>query len=1148
MKVSLFLRALNITHAPGFPRGGLPPMHFCDGLNIVYGPNASGKTTTAQAIRTLFWPASDTQGLLLEAEIALNGQVGNYRCRNGLRDGTPDLGYLGDQADRYRYLLAQHELLTADDGETRFVERILTEARGGLDLEAALQDLGYADPPKRLTTEYRDAKWAYSKSRESQRDTQRAEAQLALLESQLQTAKAAQQRSERLLTALTFLRQHRVLEAAKAAFQGFPTVLAGMNGQELEDFDRFTAELSEAEAGAVAADRECATARQRRDALGLPDPAAAECARDMLGEAISALDACEKALDAGREALTRAVAAADTAYRNLGGTAEHAAADPLDQATVQALGAFTRKAEKLTARQTSISDSLAWIESAAPATATDDPDRLREAITCLQAWLATADLPPSAALFPVLAFSGMSFILGLLSFILERAYLGGTAALLILVTGVMLLLSRKAHASRRDPRQLQDVFLALHLDSAPAWSRPEVEQYLKGLQQRLATALLARTAQIKHGELEKQRAALDAEIHELDGEAGRLARILGVEPDHVYEQSHALWYFVDQLIAWQRHRTEAAAEREALTLHQRDHADALTRASAALEPYGYAPATNTAELRWLRDKLTKRINDRQVAVAEETEKEKLSAERRERARSASNRRTALMERLALSPDPETARRELDHLIAQLPEYKAASQQRDHAAAICDATEEQGRIWADWAALLAGNEEMLQREYDEKQAKAELAESLHQLIGQTREQIRAAKAQSACEEAQTALDRALARLTLRLEDGLRAQIGRALVHRLGAAIADTGLPVVFRRAQELFAAFTNGRYELRIDAAAGDFRAEDLGDNVVRTLSQLSSATRVQLLMAVRVAFVEEREPGPRLPLLMDETLACSDEMREHAIIDAALQICRAGRQVFYFTSKPSELAKWQAQAAQAGVELRILPLETLPDDVRAPVSSMPIPRLLDPADMNYVEYGQALGVGRIDFSLAPAGYVHIWHAMDDPAALHKLLEAGIVRCGQLLNPHLHEVIDTLAGANASAKARARASVLVDMERRWREGRGLPLTLQDLQQSGILSTDAFRTDIPQLAQDLNWDAGALLEALEAGRVKRLRSDSINRLRAYAEEHGQLVEGEPLSPDELHALALSDANDIIASGILSASDVRELFDRVFPPVPA
>ncbi len=80
-----------------------------------------------------------------------------------------------------------------------------------------------------------------------------------------------------------------------------------------------------------------------------------------------------------------------------------------------------------------------------------------------------------------------------------------------------------------------------------------------------------------------------------------------------------------------------------------------------------------------------------------------------------------------------------------------------------------------------------------------------------------------------------------------------------------------------------------------------------SLEELSSGTRVQLLMAARLAFIETMEQGPQLPLILDETFANSDDVRARAVMDATIEICRRGRQVVYFTARHEEVAQWESR-------------------------------------------------------------------------------------------------------------------------------------------------------------------------------------------------------------------------------------------------
>ena len=52
----LFFTRIEVRQMPGFPTGGLCLDNLSPGVNIVYGPNASGKSTLARVIQKLLRP------------------------------------------------------------------------------------------------------------------------------------------------------------------------------------------------------------------------------------------------------------------------------------------------------------------------------------------------------------------------------------------------------------------------------------------------------------------------------------------------------------------------------------------------------------------------------------------------------------------------------------------------------------------------------------------------------------------------------------------------------------------------------------------------------------------------------------------------------------------------------------------------------------------------------------------------------------------------------------------------------------------------------------------------------------------------------------------------------------------------------------
>jgi len=50
--------------------------------------------------------------------------------------------------------------------------------------------------------------------------------------------------------------------------------------------------------------------------------------------------------------------------------------------------------------------------------------------------------------------------------------------------------------------------------------------------------------------------------------------------------------------------------------------------------------------------------------------------------------------------------------------------------------------------------------------------------------------------------------------------------------------------------------------------------------------------------------GFQLPLLMDEILGKSNDARAQTIIESVIELCKDGRQIFYFTAQHDEVGKW----------------------------------------------------------------------------------------------------------------------------------------------------------------------------------------------------------------------------------------------------
>ena len=111
------------------------------------------------------------------------------------------------------------------------------------------------------------------------------------------------------------------------------------------------------------------------------------------------------------------------------------------------------------------------------------------------------------------------------------------------------------------------------------------------------------------------------------------------------------------------------------------------------------------------------------------------------------------------------------------------------------------------------------------------------------------------------------------------------------------PELLKRARDWFISFTHKRYVLEI-SSDGLFQALDTHTQQRHSLSELSDGTRVQLLLAARIAFIEHTERGgPPMPLFLDEALSTTDPKRFKEIARAVLTLAQT-RQIFSLQGQP----------------------------------------------------------------------------------------------------------------------------------------------------------------------------------------------------------------------------------------------------------
>jgi hypothetical protein len=1178
--VRLAFERIAVLRMPGFEEGGFALDDLAHGVNVVHGPNASGKSTTARAIRRLLWPRLSSEGAAA-ATLRLGGErweieVDRDRVRhrrNGAPSDPPPLPP-ADAADRYS--LALHDLLQADVRGDDLATAVAREAAGGYDVEAAREAAGArpkASRPRSLFDAYQAADAEARRVEDEQRRIAREAEELAPWEAELTEAREAEARVARLDAALEHARCRARLEEAERVLAGFPEAAGRLRGDENERLAEQRRRLEEARADHERLSTEAAAARRCLEESGLPEGGldrlhgglltgltercrrVAQLEREIEGRERDLAGARRRREDARREVAE----VADLADRAGTGGGEPDVDDrlralaPADWRPVLELA---RRADELAADRAELDGLDAWSRHDSLGLDKEEVDRRLAAAGAetrlLHDWLREggggwrARLPALAAAVAQVALAVWGGLLGIPAAPWLWALAGVAAAL---VAWCWLDVSRDAgyrHRLETDHRR-HDPSGSFH------FRRDEVARRLADLESEVAGLRLERERLRSRAGLAERRKRFDHAAASLEEQRTAVLELLGLAPAVEAGEPAPLALLAQALGRWRQADGEVRGAEQALAEGRRQLDRELAAIREGLEPFGAEPPADAPAAQGAIEALKERVGLHRDATDRLARLDGEDGDLVRAAREAERAEQAIRDLFAgLELDHGDAAG-LRRLLERLDDYREARECVDRAAAelrlaagrLAEAPEEDG------PALSERSEAELAAERAEAAAVAERKDALLDRIARLKGEIERLRHQHGLEKAQAERRSAADALRTHREAETRAVVAWELADWVRERATRLQRPAVLGRAAALFARITGGAFRL-LDPV-GDpplFRAADSRTGRTRELDELSGGRRLQLLVAARMGFVEEQERGVRVPLVLDETLANSDDESAAALIEAITEIAREGRQVFYLTAQADEVAKWEAALGKAdGVEWRTHDLAAVrrgEEASRAPRGdwrprerSVPAPEGADRAS-----YAERLGVPGIDPRRA-VGEVHVWHLVEEVTVLHGLLARGIERWGEL-ETLLRDGGGEVVGGSVRARIEARARCCRVLIEGWSTGRGRPIDRQVIQESGAVS-ERFLDEVCDLAASLAGSADALLEALEEGRVSGFRSQKTAELAVYLAETGHRDEREVLDAAGLRERALSEMAAQVAAGELTVDAVDELLAQLADPGP-
>jgi DNA repair exonuclease SbcCD ATPase subunit len=1121
-------RALGIGHGEGFELPDLSP-----GVNLIHGPNGSGKTTTALVLQALLWPGRTdlprptARGEYTEGDVRwlVDLDAGAVSAtRDGQSGQVPDFG---PAAERGRYRLALHELIVDDNRS--FAETIVTVSQGGYDLTEASRNLQThtGSAPRTLKQQLAEADEAVTQARRLQEQLHHRAQELESLRKEQAQARQAARDVERLEKARAHRQADEECERLQRQIDALPDPVRRLTGQEREDLTRIDRSADAQQETRREMERQIAQAEATLEEVELPEDGLSDSAKQHLRADLERLGQLQNDLDRAVEHAEQADTRARLARQRLGAALEDDQLAALNTVELDAANELAHRAHKLTAREEALRQQRALLNEPMPEQlAGIEPDRLHTAIHALSRWLqcpaATGDLPLP---WPAWSAAALAVVLaGVLAAAVHWLWIL-TAVPAVALAGIAHW-RRSAIGRQNDERETyRRDYERTPLPAPKAWRTDEIAERLEelhGLAARLATQSEReehrRVLAAKEDDFQQQRDA-----YQQQREALREA--MGIDWP---TRDEWLPVLAGNLKAWQDASAEAEANSQTRDRLADERDGLLDEIGNIVAPLGCDRPTSPQQARAVVNDLLERDAQRRDARRQRDEaRRRMDNEIDPALQQLADQRRELFERLGVD---ESAQSELDDWLARLGDYRELTGQLTGKQAVRDEA----------AAALVEHEELLELDeaaLDERIAnQRELADRAEELLKQITEidsEIRHAKRSHELTDALSRRDEIAAQLSDAREAKLAEAAGDALIDWVRTEAVERARPEVFRRAKRILASITRGTLSLDIEDAADPprFLARS-GDGLPRPVEELSVGERVQLLMAVRLAFVEHEETAA-LPLILDEALGTTDDTRAEAMIDSLIELARGGRQVFYFTAQYDEVGKWRARLEKAEVAHREIDLAERRNLSAVARRSIDLaahrpPEIPAPAGRSREAYGEALNVPGIDPRRSPKD-VHLWHVVDDMETLHKLLESGVHTCGQLRTmlesgaPPNAGSADALEAAALRARTIERACVL------WAQGRGRPVDRAALEDSDAV-TDRFIDEVSALADELGGSASELLKALQAQRVSGFHKSQRDKLSEFFLETGYLDDAPVLTTDDLIArLAGEFAGDIQAGAI-------------------
>ena len=1128
------LERLHIERLPGLAKGFVLE-GLCEGVNLVTAPNAFGKSSLIRALGHLLRdPKRDDPPVSLAADFTdgdttwqatRTGRQVTWQ-RNGASAPRPPL----PNADELgRFWLSMETLIAANAQDERLATELMRDLRGGFDLGKARLPLKPRHGAQEVSA-WREARKALLKAEHTAKQLSTEQDRLPEIEQAIDRARKAEDLYRQIETAKHLAGTVAESKSLADRLEEFPQGMEGVVGIDPKALETLSSRIETSREKIREAQQARAEAEDRLKAARLSS--------DELPPAESALEATiHKAnrLDTERNRLARQEdeAARQTtrvreASKALGGTQF----PELNRDSLQLAEGFAASLLSLKAEEDTLTTKIKLAGKAPDDEEVKQHDR---GVDALRDWLNAEALPFSAR--------AINWLM-LLAFATAFAALGASAlhpALGPICAGVSLIAigfawwrlqffgafgKASGNQGLAERQAAEKRFAATGLQT-PTWDGASVRSALKALDVALAKLIAQRSLAEGAEELQTRLKTVQTVLQEKAAQRTRIAESIGFDPAMPLTE---LDRFIRLVKDWDEASLSLAETNAEIEQSKTLIEKTVNEISDLLRPWQEGFSSDLDKLAAEVEAFGQRLKSAKAAAQaldrEEQALARLHADVEER----ETDRAMLYEKANVENGDEA---ELVRRLALRDDWIHAIK-RLEAAKVREAQDLKALDGAPQLVELAKAPETsdLEALLEEARTSAEALDARMSERSEIMAEIKQAEAGSNVQTAVAKVAESLAALEVKRDERLQSDATDLLLTEVETAYTTQHQPQVLAEADRLFRQVTAHEFALAL-GEQGAFEARDLRQNARRTLEELSTGTRMQLLLAVRMAWVQARGQGAlALPIFLDEALTTSDEQRFMEVARTLHGLAQStGTQVVYLSARRHEAALWQAATGEAP---NCIDLEAerqgAERDQATSFELAPREEIPKPAG-SASEYAKVLGVPGIH-PHRDAGDMHLFHLLRDELDLvHRLMDLYRIRSlGQV-----ESMLSQSAARIGDSDWQTRLATRCRAARAWtlacRQGRGRPLEIADLEASAIMS-DAFLGDARELlaSAKVAGDASAFLDALKRGGLKGFRKKTIDALEGWLRDNRFIDDSPTLSSAErlqqVHAAFGAEEESVLA----------------------